>query len=140
MAMNKKAPEKDNMYRKEEIETGTEEYELILDFLDKTVSSYIKARTKFVRIAGPQTATKIFKISENSVATKALRDSGLKLFHGTKERAVEGILSSGFKNSQRGTFGQGVYLTDCSSIAYAYALGKEQPASSDWKNIFTFYS
>ena len=42
------------------------------------------------------------------------------LFHGTNQKGVEGILKQGFKNSKKGWFGQGVYMTDCSDKAQDY--------------------
>ena len=61
------------------------------------------------------------------------------LLHGTSKEAVGDILCEGFKDSKKGTFRKGVYLTNCSSIAYSYALVKDQPLSSDWtKKLYIF--
>ena len=46
------------------------------------------------------------------------------LFHGTSKAAVQGILTEGFKNSEKGLFGRGVYMTDLSSTARHHGLLK----------------
>ena len=43
------------------------------------------------------------------------------LFHGTNKQGATGVLNGGFKNSESGWFGSGVYMTDCSYIALTYA-------------------
>ena len=45
-------------------------------------------------------------------------------FHGTSSKRVKGILTEGFKNSEKVFFGKGVYMTDCSHKAYDYCIGK----------------
>ena len=46
--------------------------------------------------------------------------SNLMLFHGTSKIGAEGILNEGFKNSESGWFGSGVYMSECSSTAFMY--------------------
>ena len=46
----------------------------------------------------------------------------LLLLHGTKLSNVEGILKEGFKPSKKGTFGPGVYLTNCCSVASSHGI------------------
>ena len=43
------------------------------------------------------------------------------LFHGTNQKGVTGILKEGFRNSEKGWFGKGVYMTDCSYTAFDYS-------------------
>ena len=43
------------------------------------------------------------------------------LFHGTNKEGVVGILKEGFKNSPKGWFGQGVYMTEWSEEAFNYS-------------------
>ena len=130
------------MFEKEQITNDSDEYQRVLTFLDLTLSHYAKSHNiTFREIAGPNTALNIYKIiKKKAVATKATNNinknetkHSLWLLHGTDEIAVGGILQEGFKDSNKGTFGKGVYLTDCSSIAYSYALGKVKPKSADWK-------
>ena len=42
------------------------------------------------------------------------------LYHGTSQKGVTGILKEGFRNSEKGWFGKGVYMTDCSHTALKY--------------------
>ena len=46
------------------------------------------------------------------------------MFHRTDENSVERILKEDFKNSEEGWFGQGVYKTDCSSVAQDYGFSE----------------
>ena len=64
----------------------------------------------------------IYKVNENN-PIKAVNEkrNNLMLFHGTNKKGVTGILKEGFKNSKRGWFGQGVYMSDCSNIARTYS-------------------
>ena len=57
----------------------------------------------------------------NPIKTVNEKRNNLMLFHGTNKNAVTGILKEGFKNSKRGWFGQGVYMSDCSNIARTYS-------------------
>ena len=43
------------------------------------------------------------------------------LYHGTSQKGVTGILKEGFRNSEKGWFGKGVYMTDCSCTALNYS-------------------
>ena len=55
--------------------------------------------------------------SKNSHYTQYL------LLHGTKPPNVEGILKTGFKPSEKGSYGPGVYITNSIKCAYGYARG-----------------
>ena len=56
------------------------------------------------------------------------------LFHGTSEKGATGILKEGFRNSEKGWFGKGVYMTDCSCTAFNYASMAED--NSNIRYIF----
>ena len=63
----------------------------------------------------------IFKLNEtnpNKVVNE--KKKNLMLFHGTNKKGAMGILKKGFKNSSKGWFGKGVYMTDCSNFAFGY--------------------
>ena len=63
----------------------------------------------------------IFKLVEtnpNKVVNEKRKN--LMLFHGTNEEGANGILKEGFKNSEKGWYGKGVYMTDCSDVAFDY--------------------
>ena len=65
---------------------------------------------------------KIYKVNErNPVKTEVKPVKNLMLFHGTSQKGAIGILKEGFRNSEKGWFGKGVYMTDCSYTAYNYA-------------------
>ena len=63
----------------------------------------------------------IFKLVEtnpNKVVNEKRKN--LMLFHGTNIIGAMGILKKGFRNSSEGWFGKGVYMTDCSDVAFSY--------------------
>ena len=64
----------------------------------------------------------IYKVTENN-QTKIEDDkrNNLMLLHGTKKTGATGILKTGFRNSERGWFGKGVYMTECSDVAFDYS-------------------
>ena len=45
----------------------------------------------------------------------------LMLFHNTSRSGVRGILDEGSKHTDEGWFGSGVYMSECSSIAFSYS-------------------
>ena len=45
----------------------------------------------------------------------------LMLFHSTSRSGVRGILDEGSKHTDEGWFGSGVYMSECSSIAFSYS-------------------
>ena len=81
----------------------------------------------------------IFKVNENN-PTKAVNEkrNNLMLFHGTDKKSATGILKKGFKNSKRGWFGQGVYLTDCSYKAQEYCTKSYKFDNPDISYSFIF--
>ena len=69
--------------------------------------------------------SRIFRVIPNNKAlikSKTSSCSKVLLLHGTKAPNVEGILKTGFKPSQKGLYGPGVYLTD--SLNYACGYGE----------------
>ena len=63
----------------------------------------------------------MYKVNErNIVKTEGKKSNNSMLYHGTSEKGVTGILKEGFRNSEKGWFGKGVYMTDCSEIALNY--------------------
>ena len=66
---------------------------------------------------------KIYKVNErNPVKTEVKPVKNLMLFHGTSQKGAIGILKEGFRNSEKGWFGKGVYMTDCINIALRYSF------------------
>ena len=62
----------------------------------------------------------IYKVVENG-STNEEKSNNLMLFHGTKNKDhATGILKEGFRNSESGYFGKGVYMTECSCTAFDY--------------------
>ena len=57
-------------------------------------------------------------------------DNTHMLFHGSGHAGVGGILQRGFKNSEQGYFGKGVYMTECSEVAYHYSR-RQNPINND---------
>ena len=57
-------------------------------------------------------------------------DNAHMLFHGSGPSGIGGILRRGFKNSEQGYFGKGVYMTECSEIAYHYSR-RRNPINDD---------
>ena len=61
---------------------------------------------------------KIYKVNErNPVKTEVKPTKNLMLFHGTSQKAATAILKEGFRNSEKGYFGKGVYMTGCTFVA-----------------------
>ena len=101
-------------YKKEELSSDSDEYNFVKNFFVTTANVSYEVR--------PPTNFKVFRIIKNSPMT-ALdeKSNNLMLFHGTTEKGADSILKEGFKNSEKGWFGRGVYLTDCSCVACNYS-------------------
>ena len=68
---------------------------------------------------------KIYKvIEEHTKATVDEKSNNLMLFHGTSQKGVAGILENGFKNSESGKFGKGLYMTESSETASVYSCSR----------------
>ena len=64
----------------------------------------------------------MYKVNErNLVKTEGKKITNLMLFHGTSQKGATGILKEGFRNSEKGLFGKGVYMTDCLDTAIDYS-------------------
>ena len=65
----------------------------------------------------------IYKVNENNpIKSVEGKRNNLMLFHGTSRKGAAGILKEGFKNSKSGWYGKGVYMTECSDVAFSYSL------------------
>ena len=65
---------------------------------------------------------KIYRVLSNDIiSTRSSDCDQILLLHGTKAQNVEGILKTGFKPSQTGSYGPGVYLTNSFDYAYNYS-------------------
>ena len=117
-------------YNSEELSCTSEEYKFVKNFFETTVNKDfdyfgdLKDQKKLFFFKSDEINPKYFevhKISEkNRTESTYGKANNLMLFHGTKEKYVEGILKRGFENSRQGWFGKGVYMTDCSSSAAQY--------------------
>ena len=71
-----------------------------------------------------------YKVTNNNpVKNVEEKSNNLMLFHGTCEKGAIGILKEGFKNSEEGWFGKGVYLTHCSEVALDYCFRADMNSS-----------
>ena len=100
-------------YDLENINSKSDEYKFVKDFFHITFNGLFKRQVKFKEF-------KLFKVIENDPMT-ANSKNNLMLFHGTKNKeTAASILKEGFKNSLKGWFGRGVYMTDCPDFAMGY--------------------
>ena len=102
-------------YYHEKLDSTSEEFKFLEGFFDKSTNGDSLGRFTLNEF-------QIFKVKEN-IPNKAVNVNynNLMLFHGTSEKGATGIFKEGFKNSERGWFGQGVYMTDCSDVAFDYS-------------------
>ena len=93
-----------------------EEFKFIKDFVYLTVDPFVSFETKYL--------IKDFRIhrviENNPTKTEYVKNNNLMLFHGTNKTGAAGVLKTGFKNSESGYFGKGVYMTECSDTAFDY--------------------
>ena len=110
---------KECKYKFKTLSFDSDEHKFVKNFYNSTFSTVYPQ--KFSEMA----SFDVYKIIESNPAVilKEKRNN-LMLFHGTSSRRVKGILTEGFKNSENGFFGKGVYMTDCSPIAHEYSIGK----------------
>ena len=112
-------------YDFEPLDSSSDEFKFIKDFINITATISLE---KVLQIH------KVFETSPtNSVGKKR---NNLMLFHGTNERGVEGILKEGFKNSENGWLGKGVYMTDCSTVAVSYSRVDKKCQNNKIKFVF----
>ena len=109
-------------YDYEKLDPASEEF----TFLKKTIMTtsflmmgYIKAKRFH-----------IYKVNERNLVKTAVKQiNNLMLYHGTSQKGATGILKEGFRNSEKGWFGKGVYMTDCSETALSYSLSADYDCS-----------
>ena len=111
-------------YNVETLGSTSDEFILVKEFHDITRNS----QQNNINLWALAADFKIYKLNENS-PTKIVEEkrNNLMLFHGTNRKHVDGILKEGFKNSERGWFGKGVYMTDCSHTALYYSSRSLEP-------------
>ena len=96
-------------YDYENLNPASKEFKLLKKIFD--------ARSNFTKLENFQ----IYLVKENnSIRSIEQKSNNLMLFHGTNQKGATGILKEGFRNSEKGWFGKGVYMTDCSEIALNY--------------------
>ena len=116
-------------YQLELLEKSDRDFKLLKKSLNmnKNNSSLPLAKLKRpkLHLKGRNQNLKIYRvIPTDSTVTESSTSSSSKvlLLHGTKAPNVEGILKIGFKPSEKGRYGPGLYLID--SIDYAYNYGR----------------
>ena len=78
---------------------------------------------------------KIYRVlNRKSDDTSEDKSNNILLFHGTNVSSAVGILEKGFKPSNKGLYGPGVYLTASSNLAMQFSSYKSQ--KSDKKKEF----
>ena len=104
-------------YNLENLDSTSDEFILVKQFFDTT-----KSITNALGITIPVTNLQIYKVDENNpIESAEEKINNLMLLHGTNRKRAVGILKEGFKNSKKGWFGRGVYMTDCSTAAIMYS-------------------
>ena len=79
----------------------------------------------------------IYKVNErNFVKTAVKKRINLMLYHGTSKKGATCILKEGFRNSEKGWFGKGVYMTDCSNTAFIYSFRADMNSSNRLEFIY----
>ena len=109
-------------YNIEKLDSTSDEFKFIKGFY-ATTSKTNETMCSYINIAyRNKDDFCIYKVNEkNPIEAVDEKSNNLMLFHGTTKNGVTGILKDGFKNSERGWFGQGVYLTDSSYVARMYS-------------------
>ena len=97
------------------LEPITDEFKIVENFYDIASANYFHISKNLHNF-------KIYKINEqNTKEAVGEQINNLMLFHGTSKSGVAGVLKEGFRNSEKGIFGKGVYLTESSYIAFIYS-------------------
>ena len=104
-------------YNLERLDLNTREFDFIKNFFYLTTDPNESFDTQY-DVEGFD----IYKVVENGpTKTEEEKSNNLMLFHGTKNKDhATGILKEGFRNSESGYFGKGVYMTECSCTAFDY--------------------
>ena len=105
-------------YNLKRLDLNAGEFEFIKEFFDLTIDPV----GSFKEVCQIKDFC-IYKVFENNPRkTEDKKSNNLMLFHGTIKESATGILKTGFKNSESGWFGKGVYMTECSDIAHDYSM------------------
>ena len=80
---------------------------------------------------------KIYRVRERHETNEKKSDNML-LFHGTNIDGVVGILDEGFKQSTRGNFGPGVYLSASPSCTVSYSISRTKKLKSNITQLHIF--
>ena len=100
-------------YNLQLLKETSDEFKLVKDFFNTTSTGHHFNSLEL---------SQVYKVIEkNTKDTDNVKSSNLMLFHGTSEKGVAGILKTGYRNSARGRFGRGVYLTESSDVASVYS-------------------
>ena len=119
----------DHKYKCEKLGVDSDELKTVRDFFNTTTANSTK------RDNSP--GFNVYKVMETDPSKQLEEKSNnLMLFHGTNSKGVEGILTEGYKNSKKGCFGKGVYMTDCSDTAGKYCISKSKTDSSGTAELF----
>ena len=117
-------------YKLEQLESSDSEFKIFEGSLNLeraqngNSSLQFKLNETKLKLKDDKTTLKIYRViptAKVSTQSSSSSSSQVLLLHGTKAPNVEGILKTGYKPSQKGSRGAGVYLTD--SIDYAYNYG-----------------
>ena len=97
------------------LEPTTDEFKIVENFFEITSANYLHINKNLHNF-------KIYEINEQNTKEEVGEQiNNLMLFHGTSKSGVAGVLKEGFRNSEEGIFGKGVYLTESSYIAFQYS-------------------
>ena len=115
-------------YNIRSLRSTTEKYKILIQCFN---SSIVKDYGPLYTIE----EIKIYRVREtNSENFSDKNNNNLVLYHGTSFNNSAGILKNGFRISQRGYYGQGVYLTECTDLAIHYSRRQNNISGSNEKN------
>ena len=114
-------------YQLELLKKNEPDYNLLKESLDLDSKTDTFSETLFkndLDLKNKNIVIKIYRVRTTAdvvAQSQTSNNSCLLLLHGTRGQNIEGILKEGFRPSQSGKFGPGVYLTNSSRIAFRYA-------------------
>ena len=140
-------------YNLEKLDSTSDEFIFVKNFYDVTEDSMnaMKNTRKSSGYIPKINDFQIYEVVKNNQVKVDEKQNNLMLFHGTTQEGAAKILKEGFKNSERGWFGKGVYMTDCSDTAFDYSClrnslnrkrnnsnnnKKKSKSNTTWINIF----
>ena len=114
-------------YIVDELNSEEKDYQTIMQaYTGSTiVGNYLAAPTKLYRVV--EKGVPVKNKNEEPVEKKG---KNLMLFHGTGCKGVAGILEKGYLSSESGSYGPGIYLTNCSNLAQAKSLKRNDENKS----------